>query len=61
MVICKSLIGGKHVAVSYYLLLKFFLFAFWQCYALDTLTSQKEPVGYVILDLRTAQQKPAVS
>lgn len=30
-----------------------------QCYALDTLTSQKEPVGYVILDLRTAQQKPA--
>lgn len=28
---------------------------------MDTLTSQKEPVGYVILDLRTAQQKPAVS
>ncbi|XP_015753947.1 PREDICTED: centrosomal protein of 120 kDa-like [Acropora digitifera] len=30
-----------------------------QCYALDTLTSQKEPVGYVILDLRTAQLIPA--
>ncbi|XP_068693226.1 centrosomal protein of 120 kDa-like isoform X1 [Montipora foliosa] len=30
-----------------------------QCYALDTLTSQKEPVGYVILDLRTAQLKSA--
>ena len=60
MVICKNLIGRKHVTVSY-ILLKFFLFAFWQCYALDTLTSQKEPVGYVILDLRTAQQKPAVS
>lgn len=30
-----------------------------QCYALDTLSSQKEAVGYVILDLRTAQQKPA--
>ncbi|XP_032233962.1 centrosomal protein of 120 kDa isoform X2 [Nematostella vectensis] len=29
-----------------------------QCYALDALTSQKEPIGYVILDLRTAQQKP---
>lgn len=60
MVICKSLIGGKHVALSYYFFFEI-LFAFWQCYALDTLTSQKEPVGYVILDLRTAQQKPAVS
>ncbi|KAK3728976.1 hypothetical protein QZH41_008720, partial [Actinostola sp. cb2023] len=29
-----------------------------QCFAVDVLTSQKEPVGYVILDLRSAQQKP---
>lgn len=28
-----------------------------QCYALDTLTSAKESVGYVVLDLRTAQEK----
>ncbi|KXJ28809.1 centrosomal protein of 120 kDa [Exaiptasia diaphana] len=31
-----------------------------QCYAVDVLTSQKEPVGYIILDLRSAQQKPEV-
>ncbi|XP_063820288.1 centrosomal protein of 120 kDa isoform X1 [Pseudophryne corroboree] len=28
-----------------------------QCFALDTLTSAKESVGYVVLDLRTAQEK----
>ncbi|XP_018426560.1 PREDICTED: centrosomal protein of 120 kDa [Nanorana parkeri] len=27
-----------------------------QCFALDTLTSAKEPVGYVVLDLRAAQE-----
>ncbi|KAG8598060.1 hypothetical protein GDO81_002481 [Engystomops pustulosus] len=28
-----------------------------QCFALDTLTSSKESVGYVVLDLRAAQEK----
>ncbi|XP_053329933.1 centrosomal protein of 120 kDa [Spea bombifrons] len=28
-----------------------------QCYALDTLTSAKESVGYVVLDMRVAQEK----
>ncbi|XP_053557588.1 centrosomal protein of 120 kDa [Bombina bombina] len=31
-----------------------------QCFALDTLTSAKESVGYVVLDLRTAQEKKQV-
>ncbi|KAM8960777.1 centrosomal protein of 120 kDa [Pelodytes ibericus] len=31
-----------------------------QCYALDTVTSAKEAVGYVVLDLRAAQEKKQV-
>ncbi|KAG8456252.1 hypothetical protein GDO86_002153 [Hymenochirus boettgeri] len=31
-----------------------------QCFALDTLTSAKESVGYVVLDLRAAQEKKQV-
>ncbi|KAM4710500.1 centrosomal protein of 120 kDa [Discoglossus pictus] len=30
------------------------------CFALDTLTSAKESIGYVVLDLRTAQEKKQV-
>ena len=31
-----------------------------QCFAIDTILSQKEMVGYVILDLRSAQAKSKV-